>query len=301
MKDLLIVGGGPAAASAGIYAARRGLSISLITKSFGGHVSETDKIENYPGFSSVSGMELAKNFENHLKNYKVEIFEDTEVKKLFQKNSKVIAELENGKKIESKAAIVASGSERKMLNIPGEEKFRNNGVTYCAICDGPVFQDEEIAVIGGSNSGVKAALYLSKIAKKVYLIEFLDRLNGEKVSINELEKKKNVEIITSAETKEFFGDKELEGLKYKDLKSNKEKKINVKGAAIEIGLNPNSDFINVKKDKNGRIKVDDKMKTSSERIFAAGDVNNKGWDQIVVAASQGCIAALESEEIINKN
>ena len=299
MKELLIVGGGPAALSAGVYGARRKLDIVLVTKEFGGHVSETDKIENYLGFESIQGIELAKKFEEHLRKYDVEIIEDVLVKKIYQKDSKVIAELDNGKRIEAKTAIIASGSKRKKLNVKGEEKFKNKGVTYCSICDGPLFQEQNVAVIGGSNSGVKSALYLSKIAKKVYVLEFLDKLNGEKISIEELKEKENVEIITNAKVKEIIGDKNLESLKYEDLKSKKEKEIKVDGIAIEIGLEPNSEFADVEKDEIGKIKVDDKMKTSSDRIFAVGDVNDKGHDQIAVAVGQGCDAVLEVENILS--
>jgi len=299
MKDLLIVGGGPGALSAGVYAARRELDITLVTKEFGGHVAETDKVENYLGFNSIQGMDLAKKFENHLRDYDIDIQEDIEVEKLYQENSKVVAELNNSEKVEAKTAIVASGSDRIKLDVPGEEKFRNKGVTYCAVCDGPLFQDQNVAIIGGSNSGIKSALYLSKIAKKVYVIEVLDKLGGEKISIDELKQKDNVEIITKAKVKEIFGQEDVEGLKYED-ENNKEKSIDVEGVAIEIGLTPNSDFVKVDKGEKGEIKVDDKMKTSSNRIFAVGDINDKGWDQIAVAVGQGCNAALEVEEIINK-
>ncbi len=301
MKDLLIVGGGPAALSAAVYAARRKLDIVLVAKSFGGHVSETDIVENYLGFKSILGIDLANKFEEHAKEYDMEILEDIVVKKLYQKDSKVVAELDNGKKIEAKTAIVASGSERKRLNVKGEEKFINKGITYCAICDGPLFQDQDVAVIGGSNCGIRSALYLSKIAKKVYVIEFLDKLNGEKIMVDELQKKKNVEIITKSKVIEVFGNKDVEGLKYQDLNTKQEKQIKVQGIAVEIGLKPISDFVDVKKNKIGKIEVNDKMQTSSDRIFAAGDVNNRGWDQIAVAVGQGCDAALEIEEFLNNN
>jgi NADH-dependent peroxiredoxin subunit F len=301
MKDLIIIGGGPAALSAGIYAARRCLDISLITKNFGGLVAEAGKIENYLGFKSILGIDLAKNFEEHLRDYDIEIIEDISAKKVYQKDSKVIVELSNNKIKEAKTVIIASGSKRKKLDIPGEDKLKHKGVTYCAICDGPLFQDQNIAVIGGSNSGIKSALYLSKIAKKVYLLEILEKLNGETILIKELEKTENIEILTKTKVTEIFGDKEVEGLKYKSIDENKEKELEVNGVAIEIGLEPNSDFADVKKDKIGKIKVNDKMQTSSDRIFAAGDVNDNGWDQIAVAVGQGCVAALEVEEIINKD
>jgi thioredoxin-disulfide reductase len=301
MNDLVIIGGGPGALSAGVYAARRKLKIVLVAKEFGGYVSETDKIENYLGFKSISGIELSKKFEEHLRDYKIKIIEGISVKKVYQKNSKVITELENNKKIKSKTAIIASGSGRKKLNVPGEDEFKNKGVTYCAVCDGPLFQNQNVAVIGGSYSGTKTALYLSKIAKKVYLIELQDKLGGEKITINELKKKKNIKIITKAKIIEIFGKKSVEGLKYKDLKTNKEKKLKVDGISIEVGIGPNSEIAKVKKNKKNKIIVNDKMQTSSNRIFAVGDMNNKGHEQIAVAVGEGCIAALEVDKIILKN
>jgi thioredoxin reductase (NADPH) len=294
MKDLIIIGGGPSAITAGIYAARMNLNIVLVTKELGGYITKTDKIENYPGFKSITGFELNKKFEEHLRSYDLEIIEDEIVKKVYQENNIVITEFENGKIIKTKTAIIATGSERKKLGIKGEQEYLHKGITYCAVCDGSAFQEQEVAVIGGSYAGTKSALYLSNIAKKVYILEIDSCLKGEDLLIEQIKKTNNIEIITNAHVLEINGDEFVTSLNYQ--KNNEIKKLEVQGITIEIGLVPNSDLTNVKKDKNKHIIVDEHMRTSSTKIFAVGDVNNKGPEQIIVAAAQGCIAVLKIKE-----
>lgn len=299
MKELIIVGGGPSAMSAGVYAARMKRDVGLVTKQFGGHLTQTDVIENYLGFDNISGPELAEKFEEHLRCYDIEINEDTSAKKVYQKENTVYLELNNGEVIEAKAAIIATGSRRKKLNVAGEEEFLNRGVTYCAVCDGPLFQDESIAIIGGSYAGTKAAHYMSRIANKVYLLEIENEVGGERITLEKLKNAENVEIITNAKTKEIYGSDCVEGLKYIDLKSNSEKDLKVNGVSIEIGITANSDIVEAEKNSHGQIKVNDIMQTSSNRIFAVGDVNDKGPEQVAVAVGQGCTAALEVDKIIS--
>ncbi|MCC7574066.1 FAD-dependent oxidoreductase [Candidatus Woesearchaeota archaeon] len=294
MKDLTIIGGGPAAITAAIYAARAKMTITLVTEELGGYLTKTDKIENYPGFKTITGLELTKALEEHLKSYDVEIIEDETVKTVKQENNEVITELENGQILKSKIAIIATGSKRKKLGIKGEQEFANKGITYCAVCDGSLFQDQEVAVIGGSYAGTKSAMYLSKIAKKVYIIEIQNELSGEELLIEQVKKTENIEVITGAKTLEIYGDEYVKGLKYET--NNETKNLEVQGISIEIGLIPNSEITNVEKNKEGKIIVTDDMKTSSNKIFAAGDVNNKGKEQIIIAAAQGCIAALKAKE-----
>ena len=296
MKDLTIIGGGPAAITAAIYAARAKMTITLVTQDLGGYIAKTDKIENYPGFKNITGIELTKKLEEHLKEYNIEIIEDEKVKTVNEENGEVITTLENGEIIKSKTAIIATGSKRKKLGIKGEAEYTNKGITYCAVCDGTAFQDQEVAVIGGSYAGTKSAMYLSKIAKKVYIIEIQKELQGEDLLIDAVKKTKNIEIITQAKTLEICGKEYVEGIIYE--KNNEQKKLEVQGITIEIGLEPNSEITNVKKDENGHIIVDENMRTKSSKIFAAGDVNNKGKEQIIIAAAQGCIAALKAKEEI---
>ena len=296
MNDLTIIGGGPAAITAAIYAARAKMTITLVTQDIGGYIAKTDKIENYPGFKNITGIELTKKLEEHLKEYNIEIIEDEKVKTVNEENGEVITTLENGEIIKSKTAIIATGSKRKKLGIKGEAEYTNKGITYCAVCDGTAFQDQEVAVIGGSYAGTKSAMYLSKIAKKVYIIEIQKELQGEDLLIDAVKKTKNIEIITQAKTLEICGKEYVEGIIYE--KNNEQKKLEVQGITIEIGLEPNSEITNVKKDENGHIIVDENMRTKSSKIFAAGDVNNKGKEQIIIAAAQGCIAALKAKEEI---
>ena len=296
MKDLIIIGGGPGAMSAGVYAARMKLDITLVTKSFDGQITKTDKIENYLGFQSITGLGLNKNFEEHLRSYDIEIIEDNFVKRVYEKDDLVFSELDDGKILKSKTAIIAVGCKRKKLGVSGDREFENKGVTYCAVCDGPVFHNQDVAVVGGSYSGTKTALYLSKIAKKVYIIEIDDELKGEKILIDEIKKTRNIQTITNAKITEIYGNDFVEGLKYIDLKTDKSKDIKIEGISIEIGVIPNSNIVNVKKNKEGEIKVDENMRTSSKRIFAVGDANDKGPKQVIVAAAQGCIAALRISE-----
>jgi thioredoxin-disulfide reductase len=293
MKDIVIIGGGPSAITAAIYAARMKMSITLITEELGGYIAKTDKIENYPGFKSITGLDLKNKLEEHLKSYDIEIIEDETVKKVSQENDIVITMLNNNKII-SKTAIIATGSKRKELGIKGEKEYTNKGVTYCAVCDGPLFQDQVVAVIGGSYAGTKSAKYLSKIAKKVYILEIDTKLRGEELLIEEIKNIENIEIITEAKIKEIYGEEFVNGLTYE--KNNQINKLDVQGITIEIGLIPNSQIVDVKKDEKGHIIVDDNMRTSSTKIFAVGDVNNKGPEQIIVAAAQGCIAALKAKE-----
>lgn len=295
MKDLVIIGGGPSAITAAIYAARMNLDVTLIAKEIGGYLNKTDIIENYTGFKSVSGLGLAKAFKEHLYDYDVEIIDD-EVVEFVDEKEVVVTTLQNKKRIESKTAIIATGSARKKLGIKGEAEFLNKGITYCAVCDGSLFQDQDVAVIGGGYAGTKSALYLSKIAKKVYLLELEKELKGEDLLIERIKKTENIEVITRAKIIEIYGKNFVEGLIYE--KDESQKKLTVQGISIEIGLIPNSHITNVKKDENNKIIVDDEMRTSSKKIFAAGDVTSKGPDQIVVAVAQGCIAALKAKEEI---
>lgn len=299
MKDVIIIGGGPASMSAGVYAARRKLETMVIAKEFGGQVANTDKVENYLGFKSISGPELADKFEEHLKDYDVETEEGHAVNNVKQKGSKVEVELENGDKYEAKTAIVAAGGRRRQLNVPGEEKLKNKGVSYCAICDGPLFQDEKIAIVGGGYSGTESALYMSKIAEKVFLINIGESLVGEPITIEKVNENDNIEVLNNAQTTEILGDSMVEGLKYKDTESNEKKELDVAGVFIEIGTIPNSDIVDVDTDEDGYIIVDDDMRTSKERIFAAGDITSKGIKQIAVSIGQGCTAALEVDSFLS--
>lgn len=320
MKDLIIIGGSAAATAAGIYAARRNLNFKIITKEFGGEVATSGEVGNYPGFSSeipgyegkTNGFELAMAFRKHLKSYNVEVEEGVEATKVeSQKPKNGIAGSEffkilakkNGEEVsyESKSVIIATGVHPRHLGIDGEEEFINKGVSYCTTCDGPIFKDKIVAVIGGGNSALEAGIMLSDIASKVYILTINDKMTGENVLIDKLTSADNVEIIYNAETNKIKGDAMVESLGYKDKKNGEQKEINVDGIFVHIGLVPNSGFMtDVKKNKIGEIEVSQKCETSASGIFAAGDVTDIPYKQIVIAAGQGTIALLSAVEYLNR-
>lgn len=278
---------------AAIYAARAKLKTVLVAKELGGYLSQTDRVENYLGFISPSGLDLKNSFEEHIRSYDIEILEDEFVKSVYEKNDFVVCELSDGSILNAKRVVIATGSKRKTLGVPGEVEFSNKGVTYCAVCDGSLFQDQVVAIIGGSYSGTKSALYLSNIARKVYIIE-LNKLKGEALLLEQIKNTENIEVIEDARTLEIYGSDFVEGLKYE--KDSKVNELVVDGISIEIGLIPSSDLATVDKDDYGKIVVDEDMRSSCSKIFAVGDVNNSGPEQIIVAAAQGCIAALKISE-----
>jgi len=288
--DSIIVGAGPAGMSAAIYLARQKLNFIIISQNVGGYVTQSSEVGNYLGFNLIDGGQLAEKFEEHIKIYGVNIKSPEEVKK--------ISKAKNGFKVVTgrgeylaKTVLIATGEKHRKLNIPGEDEFLGRGVTYCATCDAPVFGGKDIAVIGGGNSAMEAALFGAKYAKKVYLLNINKELAGESHLITRVKKEKKIQVFSEASAGEIFGGKFVEGLKYQQGGS--EKKISVQGVFIEIGLVPVSDFIKiVKKDKWNEIEVDKYNKTSVEGIFAAGDVTDVTEKQIAVAVGEGCKAAL---------
>ena len=311
MFDLVIIGGSAAATAAGIYAARRGLNFKIITKDFGGEVATSGEIGNWPGTIKTDGITLAQQFKEHLKFYGVEPKEGVEVEKIARledgtfcitvKNSKGSDECDYA----AKAVIVATGAHPKLLNVPGEKEFRNKGVTYCTICDGPLFGSKTVAVIGGGNSALEAALMLADIAKKVYVLNILPDFTGEAILIDNLKIKKNVEIIHSADTREIFGEDFVSGLRYRDnspANGDKECELKVDGVFIHIGMIPNSGIVPPETEKNafGEIVVNKNCETNIPGLYAAGDMTDTPFKQIIIAAGQGATAALNTVNYLNK-
>jgi thioredoxin-disulfide reductase len=305
MKDyynLIIIGGSAAATSAGIYAARRGLKFKIITKDFGGEVATSGEIGNWPGITQTNGIELAEKFKEHLQFYNVDIEEGIEVEKIFKnKDGGFIVKTKDGKEYFTKTVIVATGVHPRSLNVPGETEFRNKGVSYCTTCDGPLFNGKVVATIGGGNSALESALMLSDIASKVYVINKNPEFKGDKVLIDNLNKKKNVEIIYNANTTLILGEQFVTGLKYK-VRDGEEKELNLNGIFIHIGMVPNSDVVPKEVEKNiyGEILVNQNCETNISGLYAAGDVTNVPFKQIVIAAGQGCIATLSAVQYLNK-
>ncbi len=302
MLDVAIIGAGPAGLSAAIYAKRKGLEVEIFEAGVaGGMLNEAVLIENYPGFEPIKGLELANKMRSHAERLQVRINEGFAIVEAKKVNEYFELKTSEGKKKEAKTIIIATGAKHRKLNVKGAERFEGKGVSYCATCDGPLFTNKEVAVIGGGNSGAVNALYLSKICKKVYLIEYASKLRCEKAYVPKLKENK-VEIITNAKVFEFFGSATLKGLKYKDCKTGKEKTLSVAGAFIYIGIEPNSNLakqLGCKLDEKGNIKVDMHMNTSVAGVFAAGDVTGV-FQQAIVACAQGAIAAESAYRYLNK-
>ncbi|TSC91823.1 MAG: hypothetical protein CEN90_287 [Parcubacteria group bacterium Licking1014_17] len=304
--DLVIIGGSAAGTTAGIYAARRNLDVRVVAKDLGGEVATSGEVENWPGTMHTDGFALAKNFSDHLARYDVPVDEGVEVKSIKKINDcSFCIKTKNGGADEcdyvAKAVIVATGAHPKKLRATGEDEFKNKGVSYCTVCDGPLFKGKTVAIIGGGNSSLEASLMMSDLSPKVYVITIDPRFTGDPMLVDKLKTKTNVEVIFNANTTEVFGDKFVKGLKYKD-KDGTERKLEVDGIFVHIGLTPNSSFVppEVEKDKFGQIKVNANCETNVPGFYAAGDVTDVPFKQIVIAAGQGTIALLSAAGYLNR-
>ena len=296
MYDVLIIGGGPAGITAAIYCARSNLKVALIDKGLiGGNPLNYLEIQNYPGLPGTTE-NLVDKFLEHLDLYKnIERFEFEEITEIDLKEK--IVKTTNydfkGKKI-----IIATGSKPRMLGIPGEEEHIGHGVHYCAICDGPLYKDKTVAVIGGGNSACEEALGLSKICKKVYIIEFTDKLNCEKTTLDKINNTENITVFTRLRVDEILGDEYVTGIKTYPVKGYANfSQLNVEGVFVYIGMSPNLPEGDVPELENGYIKVNENMETSCPDVYAIGDITDKKYRQVITAMSDGAIAAIH----ISKN
>jgi len=297
--DVIIVGGGPAGLTAGIYAARRNLKTLIITMTVGGQVLLPEKICNYPGFLNVSGMNFIKRVQKQAEKAGAQIIVD-EVKEILPHDKEYLVKTQT-KEFLAKAIILAFGKKPRKLNVPGEEKFIGKGVSYCATCDAPLFKNKTVAVVGGGNSALDAALLLSKYAKKVYLIHRRDEFRGFESFVDEVRKRNNVEFLLSSIVVEIKGENLVKSILVKDLKTEETREIDVDGVFVEIGYDVDPSFVKdlVKLDEYNQIVVNQKCQTFypdkdeiRPGIFAAGDVTSNIFKQIVVAAGEGAKAAL---------
>lgn len=306
MFDLLILGGSAAGVTAAIYAARRKLNLQLITSDIGGEIATTGEIENYPGYTKISGFELTQKLKEQLAYHQVPIKEGVFAQKIEKKNGYFLVTAKNLKEedlsYQAKAVIIATGVHPRPLNVPGEKEFFHRGVTYCAVCDAPLFKNKTVAVVGGGNSALESALMLGEIAAKVYLLNRHPEFRGETVLIEKAQNHPKIEIICQAETKKISGEKNVSGLEYENLKTKELKTISIQGIFVHVGWMPNSNFIDwVEKNKAGEIAVNQAGETNVPGIFAAGDVTDIPYKQIVVAAGMGALAALAAIDYLNKN
>lgn len=292
--DILVVGGGPAGASASIYAARKGIDVALVAKRFGGQVLDTLGIENMIGTTYIEGEQLMDNVRKHVDDYPIEVIEGYNVTDINKDNDIVKVTLENNQELNAKAVIIATGANWRLIGIPGEVEFRNKGVAYCPNCDGPLYKGKKVAVIGGGNSGVEAALDLSLVADHVTVLEYLPELKADKVLQERLSERKNVTVVTNANTKEIYGDQAVEGLRYEDRISSQEEDLEVSAVFPLIGLSPNTKWLEgiVDLNERGEIIIDNVAKTSLEGVFAAGDCTDTVYKQIIISMGTGATAAL---------
>ena len=297
LYDVTVVGSGPAAVSAAIYAARKGLNVAMIGVKIGGQVLDTNEIENIIGTVSTTGAKFAETLEKHLKEHEIAFKEGHLVKEIKEDGKDKILVTDDGKSYKTKTVIVATGAKPRSLNIPGEAEYVGKGVHYCSTCDGPFYKGLDVAVIGGGNSGVEAALDMSGIAKNVTLIEFMPELKADKVLQEKLVQRENVNVILNSATTEVLGTEFVENLKYKNRATNEEKTLKLDGIFIEVGLSPSSEIVKdlVELNKVGEIVINPlNNETSVEGIFAAGDVTSIKQKQIIVAMGEGAKAALSA-------
>jgi len=308
MYDVIIVGAGPAGLTAAIYTSRKNLSTLIVSKDLSGHIITTPHIENYPGMEKTSGMELMQNMEEQVKNFGVEIIYE-EVLSVKQEG-KNFAVATKGKKYEAKSVILAFGKTPRNLDISSEKKFQGKGVFYCSTCDAPLMKNKTTAVVGGGNSALNSALYLSGIAKKVYLIHRRDEFRGFETMVEKVKQKKNVEIILDSVVEELRGEKFVQSIMVKNVKTNAVKELKVDGVFVEAGYEVKADFIKglVKLDENNHIVVNGKCETFQPNsnktmpgIFAAGDATNGPFKQIVIAAGEGAKAGLQAYNYITES
>lgn len=300
MEKVIIIGAGPAGLTAGIFLTRDRIPTLIIEKfTPGGNILLTEKIENYPGFpDGVTGFQLAENMKKHFLKFGGEIKEG-EVEKIEINGEGKIIKLKSGEELKTKILIIASGSSRKKLGIKGEEEFTGKGVSYCALCDGAFFKDKQVAIVGGGDSALEEAIYLTKFAENVYLIHRRENFRAKKYLQEEIEKNEKIKKILSSVVEEIKGKEKVEEIKIKNLKTDEMYNLKVDGIFISAGQKPNTEFLNgiINTDENGFIIVNEKMETNIKGIFACGDVIKKSLYQIITAASEGAIAAYWAEKL----
>lgn len=296
--DVLVVGGGPAGAAAAVYAARKGIRTGVAAERFGGQVNDTLAIENYISVLETDGPKFAMSLEQHVKAYDVEVINLQRAEKLIpatQPGGLVEVQFASGGSLKSKTVIISTGARWRNVNVPGEQEYKNKGVAYCPHCDGPLFKGKRVAVIGGGNSGVEAAIDLAGVVAHVTLIEFADKLRADAVLVNKLKSLPNVVIHTNAQTTEITGDGQKgNGLTYTERASGESRHVELEGVFVQIGLVPNTEWLKgtVELSRHGEIVVDAKGQTSLPGVFAAGDVTTVPFKQIIIAAGDGAKAAL---------
>ncbi len=299
--DVVIIGGGPAGLTAGIYAKRAMLKALLLEKiGMGGQIIITDLIENYPGFTEISGAELAQKLEEHAGKFGLETKSLAEVTGIEDKGKTKVVKTADGD-IEAKAVIIASGTTPRKLGARGELEFTGRGVSYCATCDGFFFRDKVVVVVGGGDSAITEAIFLTKMAKKVIIVHRRDKLRAEKINQEHAFANPKISLVWDSVVEEIAGKQVVEKVIVRNVKTNQTSEIKTDGVFIYVGLIPNTGFADVKKDDRGFIIANDKMETSVKGIFVAGDCRNTPLRQIATAVGDGAIAAVSAERYIEES
>ena len=297
--DVIIIGGGPAGMNAAMYAARKELRAAVITTDFGGQILLTSEIENYLGFPSISGFELSDKMEAHVRQYPVD-FETAQVERLERlEDGSFAAHLDDGQEYRGKACIVTAGKRSRTLDIPGEASFTGRGVSYCATCDGPFYRNKTVAVVGGGDSAVQAAIELAAICPEVYLV-VRSRIRAQEILIKRMKEHENIEVLLGYAPEAIEGTKKVESVLVKNRESGEERTLAVDGCFVEAGGIPNSGFLPAETALNraGEIVTDKSGRTNVPGLFAAGDVTDNPYKQVIIAAGEGAAAALAAHEYL---
>ncbi|MBO1512639.1 alkyl hydroperoxide reductase subunit F [Metabacillus bambusae] len=300
--DVLVVGGGPAGASAAIYAARKGIRTGIVAERFGGQIMDTVGIENFISMKYTEGPKLAASLEEHVKEYDIDVMNLQRAKRL-EKNDLIEIELENGAVLKSKTVILSTGARWRNVGVPGEAEFKNKGVAYCPHCDGPLFAGKHVAVIGGGNSGIEAAIDLAGIVKHVTVLEFMPELKADSVLQERLYSLPNVTVLKNVQTKEITGTDKVNGITYIERETGAEQHIELSGVFVQIGLVPNTDWLGetIERTRIGEIVVDNHGATNIPGVFAAGDCTNNPYKQIIISMGSGANASLGAFDYLIRN
>ncbi|MFJ8266012.1 alkyl hydroperoxide reductase subunit F [Peribacillus asahii] len=300
--DVLVVGGGPAGASAAVYAARKGIRTGIVAERFGGQIMDTMGIENFISVNYTEGPKLAASLEEHVKEYDIDVMNLQRAKRL-EKKDFIELELENGAVLKSKTVILSTGARWRNVGVPGEAEFKNKGVAYCPHCDGPLFAGKHVAVIGGGNSGIEAAIDLAGIVKHVTVLEYNSELKADVVLQERLYSLPNVTVLKNAQTKEITGTDKVNGISYMDRETEEVHHIELQGVFVQIGLVPNTDWLGetIERTRMGEIVVDKHGATNIPGVFAAGDCTDSAYKQIIISMGSGATAALGAFDYLIRN
>ncbi|WP_315907031.1 alkyl hydroperoxide reductase subunit F [Priestia koreensis] len=300
--DVLVVGGGPAGASAAIYAARKGIRTGIVAERFGGQVMDTLGIENFVSVKKTEGPKLVASLEEHVKDYNIDVMNLQRASKL-EKKDLVEIELENGAVLKSKSVILSTGARWRNVGVPGEAEFKNKGVAYCPHCDGPLFEGKRVAVIGGGNSGIEAAIDLAGIVEHVTVLEFLPELKADAVLQERLNSLPNVTVLKNVQTTEITGTDKVNGISYMDRDTEEVKHVELEGVFVQIGLVPNTEWLGdaIERSRFGEILVDKHGATNVPGVFAAGDCTDSAYKQIIISMGSGATAALGAFDYLIRN